>query len=190
MQSAEKKKQDKLLYDNGNEFVDGFLASNISAVDLRSRTPGVCWQKDGYISYATVVNFSQTTTYDGLPHLFRIYMNLYPPPILSACLKATEVRQKFALSDTYELATTPTLEITALPQEIGQFGRWLSRWNDAHSGGNPKPPKPPVRLISWGWNEKLESTKDDLCDVFESWHLRSYLWTEMAIEIWENWLRR
>jgi hypothetical protein len=186
-----KKQATKLLRDVGKEFVTGFLSAYSDAVTLRSKEPGLCWKAGGQVSFAALAEFSGPAAMaDDAPLLFRLRTNLYPPPAIFYHLKSPAVRHKLGVSSDPLVATDPALELTALPEEIGKFGRWLTAWLDSQFYQRPQCPVPPIRLISWGCGDELEDERDDITQLGYDWRYHLYLWTPGALEMFEEWLNK
>jgi hypothetical protein len=185
------KRAAKLMKDAGSRFIAGFSATNPSIIQLRSKDPGICWKAGGTVAFATITEFSgPTATEDGAPHLLRLQTNAYPPPAVFYHLRSAAVRNKLGVGDVPLLCKEPVLELTALPEEIGKFGRWLTTWCDAQFYRLNLPPAPPVELISWGWNDDGSGRKDDLMQTGANWRNSLYLWTPTALRRWEDWLAK
>lgn len=185
-----KKRAQKLLRNAGKEFVDDFLSSYSGAIPLRSKEPGLCWKASGQVAFATVSEFSgPNATEENAPLLLRLRTNLYPPPAIFYHLKSPAVRHKLGVPNEPLIATEPALELTALPEEIGKFGKWLTSWLDSQFYQRPNCPPPPLQLISWGCGDELEDERDDITQVGRDWRLHLYLWTPGALEVFEPWIK-
>jgi hypothetical protein len=186
-----RKRASKLLRSAGREFVDGFLSAYNGAIPLRSKEPGLCWKAGGIISFAAISEFSgPNATEEDAPLLMRLRTNLYPPPAVFYHLKSPAVRNKLGVSAEPLIANDPALELTATPEEIGKFGRWLTTWLDSTFYQKPNCPPPPIPLVSWGCGEELEDTREEITQVGRDWRLHLYLWTPTALEAFEAWLKK
>lgn len=185
------KKAANTLRKAGQKLMDGFLAAYGGAIQLRSKEPGICWKASGQVAFAAVSEFSGPNTMDdGAPLLLRIRTNLNPPPAIFYHIKSPAVRQRLGLPQDPLISTAPALELTALPEEIGEFGQWLTVWLDSLFCQQQTCPTPPVPLISWGCGAELEDEREMLTEIGRDWGLHLYLWTPRALEAFETWLKR
>jgi hypothetical protein len=181
----------KSLRNAGNEFIDGFRSVYNLAIPLRSKEPGVCWKAGGQVSFAAISEFSgPNSTEEDAPFLLRLRTNMCPPPAINYHLRSPAVRQKLGLSADPMLAVEPVLEVTTLPEEMGKFGCWLTKWFDSYFYQRPQVPAPPVQLISWGCGSDLEDERDNLIELGRDWRLHQYLWSPGALERFDEWLKK
>lgn len=187
---TKRKQAIKALRDTGNQFVDDFLSSNSDALKLRSKEPGAYWKTEDDIGFLAIKEFPSIiySDQDDAPLIFRLRTNMYPPPAVFYHLKSPVIRNKFRLNGNPKLASEPTLELTALPEELNKFGQWTSSWLSAYHYQRRTPPEPPVPLFSWGWDEDCSQREDPLMSIGQDWRLHLYLWTAAALKAWKAWL--
>ncbi len=160
---------------------------------LRSKEPSICWKNSGEVSFITISEHSGPNQNDMMaPLTFRMRLNLTPPAALPFHLNSQAVRYKLGLhANSPVIANSPTLEVMALPEEIGKFGKWMVEWLDAQFRGNDVPPDPPVSLISWTWvDHSLETLKSDITSIGKKWMYHNYLWTPSALEQFDTFLKQ
>jgi hypothetical protein len=190
-EGAETPKQaQQILRQVGDAFVNKFLEVHPAAIPMRSKEPAVCWGVTGVVNYAAVAEFSGPTIMaDGSPLLFRIRVNLYSPPALYYHLKSPAARQKLGVPASPEIATEPSLELTAAPEEVEGFGAWVSSWFHAQSRHAARGPKPPTPLILWDQNEDLTERREELVSLGRDWRGLTYLWTARSLQLFVPWWR-
>jgi hypothetical protein len=178
------------LHLKGSAFVNRFLKAHPAAIALRSTEPAVCWGASGVVNFAAVGEFSGPNSMgDGAPLLFRIRVNLYPGPVLAKQLTSEAVRHKLHVGTRAQIATEPGLELTALPEEVEQFGAWVPAWHKALARHAARPPKPPIPLLSWAVNEDLSERREEFASLGSEWENQLYLWTPRAVQLFSRWLR-
>lgn len=191
MTNTGKKQATKLLRSVGDTFMADFMSVYNSAIPLRSKEPGLCWKAAGQIAFAAINEFSGPNTMeDGAPLLMRLRTNIDPPPAISYHLKSPAIRNKLGVSQEPIIMSEPALELTAMPDEIGKFGKWLPMWLDSQFYQRNTCPTPPMQLISWRAGDDLADLRDDLMDLGTDWRLHLYLWTDRALMEFESWLKR
>jgi hypothetical protein len=184
------KQVQRILRAEGDAFLTRFLKAYPDATVLRSKEPAVCWADSGVLNYAVVAEYSgPTATEDGAPLLFRIRVNLNPPPALQHHLRSAAVRRRLRVPTPPEIAKEPVLEVTTLPDEIGEFGTWVRAWSDAQSRGATQAPKPPIPLFVWDLNVDLTERREELVSRGRKWRQYTYLWTARAIQLFGPWLK-
>lgn len=171
----------KLLTTAGKEFAQGFLTRHQSAIQLRSRDPGFCWKSGGLVSYAVLAEFGGPSMDPEAPTMFRLRMNIAPPPALPYHLQSPAVRLKLGIIGLPNIATEPTLEVTTRPEEMGKFGAWLTDWIDAQFCNRATPPASPSPLHYWGVGENMVEKIEKLDEVGRDWLQLTSLWTEEAL---------
>jgi hypothetical protein len=180
-----------LLRQHGGAFVTKFLKARPGAIGLQSKEPAVCWGASGVANFAVVSEFSGPNTMDDDPPLlFRIRVNMYPPPALYHHLKSKAVRRKLRVATPLDIASGPELELHSLPEEVEEFGGWIPAWCDKHSRRAARAPKPPTPLLLWSVNEDLTERFDDFVSLGSEWHKALYLWTPRALELFSDWWKR
>jgi hypothetical protein len=176
---------------NGGAFVAGFLEARPAAVALRSGEPAVCWGDAGVVSFAAVEEHSGPNVMDGDPPvLFRIRVNFWPPPELRGRLESAALRRKLHVPTPPRIAKDPALTLTALPEEVGQFGAWASAYCDAWARRAAKAPQPPIPLFSWIVEEDLSDKFIALASLGPEWRNYLSLWTAGSHQVFSPWLRR
>jgi hypothetical protein len=186
-----KKRALELLRKAGQEFVADFLSAYNGAIPLRSKEPGLCWKAAGQVAFAVINEFAGPNAMeDDAPLLLRLRTNSYPPPAIHYHLKSPAVRHKLGVVSDPLIANEPVLELTALPEEIGKFGRWLTTWLDSQFYQRFNCPTPPIPLVAWSVNDDLTSRKDAVEDMGAEWRQHLYLWTNGALEVFEPWLQK
>ena len=179
------KRAQQILRQVGGAFVKGFIEVHPAAIPMRSRDPAVCWGASGVVNFAVVAEFSGPTIMEaGSPLLFRIRVNLYPPPDVFHNLSTPAARQKLGAPTPAVMAKKPSLELTAAPEEVEGFGAWISSWFDAWARRAAQPPQPPIPLIFWD-----SSSREDLVSLGSDWRDRNDFWTARALQLFETWLR-
>jgi hypothetical protein len=180
----------RLLRLHGGAFVTRFLKAHPGAIAVPSKEPAVCWGASGVVNFAAVIEFSGPNSLgDDSPLLFRIRSNMYPPAALCSQLESEAVRHKLGVRTPPEIAKEPALELTALPEEVEEFGAWIPTWYDDLSRRAPRGPKPPIPLLSWGVNEDLTERLEDFVTVGSEWHMYLYLWTPRAVQLFSPWFQ-
>jgi hypothetical protein len=174
----------------GNGFVKGFIEVHPAAIPMRSKDPAVCWGFSGVANFAFVAEFSGPNTMEaGAPLLFRIQVNLYPPLALYHHLKSPAARLTLGIPASPEIATEPSLELTAAPEEVEKFGAWVPAWFHAQSRHAARAPKPPTPLLIWEQNEDLTERREEFVSLGRDWRVHTYLWTAHALQLFVPWWR-
>lgn len=171
----------------GDEFTTDFIKGCPSAINLRSKEPGICWKAAGLISHAYLAEFSgPNATKESAPVLFRLRTNMYPPPAVFYHLKSPAVQYKLKLFKAPILADGPGIELTATPDEAGKFGGWLTNWFDNYASLKAQPPDSPIQLFSYRWTEDNKTRCEDLSTIGSDWRYCTFLWTEKASKAWAD----
>jgi hypothetical protein len=179
------------LRQEGSAFVAGFLEARPAATALRLDEPTVCWGDAGVVNFAVVEEHSGPNVMDGDPPvLFRIRVNLCPPPELCGQLESAALRRKLHVPTPPIIANDPALEVTALPEEVGQFGAWVSAWCDAWARRAAEAPPPPIPLFSWMVEEDLTEELFALASLGPDWRDYLCLWTAGSHRVFSPWLRK
>jgi hypothetical protein len=179
------------LHANGSAFVSKFMNAYPAAIALRGKKPAVCWGVSGVVNFSVVNEFSGPTTMGGdAPLLFRVSVNLYPPPALYHSLKSPAVRQQLGVPTAFRIAEEPTLQLTALPEELEQFGTWVLAWYHDQSRHAPQAPKPPIPLLRLTSSGDLGDLSEDLVSAGSDWRFYTYLWTPRAFQLFSTWLEK
>jgi len=184
------KEAQQILRRVGDAFVNKFLEVCPAAIPMRSKDPAVCWGVSGAVNFVVVVELSGPNTMEaGAPLLFRIRANLYPPPALYHIMKSPVARQKLGVPASPEIATEPSLELTAAPEEVEKFGAWVPAWFHAQSGHAARAPKLPMPLFLWDQNEDLTERREELVSLGRDWRVHTYLWTARSLQLFVPWWR-
>ncbi len=120
--------------------------------------------------------------------VLRLRLNTNPPPALYYHLDSIPFRYRLGVSDNPIIATDPSLELTALPDELSNYGDWLPVWLESVFYNRTQPPRTTHDLVSYGWNSDLSVSKMPFNLLGKEWASHNYLWTARAIDTFENWL--
>lgn len=185
-----RKSSQKVLHEIGDYFTKDFMAMHPLVVTLRAKNPTLCWKAAGEVAYLSISEFvgPNSTQEDGLT-LYRLKINLDAPPALFYHLKSPAIRHKLGINQNPLISVSPTLELTATAEEIKEFGRWTVSWLDAQFYQKTDAPKPPIPLVNWTWDGDLNKVSQDFMQMDVNWLNCSYVWTQKAIDQFEDYLR-
>jgi hypothetical protein len=186
-----RKRATKALQQASTSFIENFLSAMGGAMQLRSKEPGICWKASGQVAFAVIGEFAGPNTMaEDTPLLLRLRTNMYPPPAIYYHLRSPAVCCKLGVMQPPLLATDPAFELTALPSEIAQLGKWFTAWLDGKFYQSQTCPRPPVPLVSWRADDGLVERQDDVMTLGRNWKDHMYLWTPKAISEFKQWLNK
>ncbi len=176
----------QILAKVGNEFIRSLLYTRILSVVLKSKEPTVLLKignNVGFVGLCLLENFNFVELDDTV--FLRLNVNTQPTPAVNYHLKSLLVRQKLKIYPTTKVLTTPSLELTCLPDEVEHFGTWIPTWLDYQLTKRTIPPKPPKDLIHCGWTELNETDYADFATLGPEWRSSNYLFTRAALTKYE-----
>lgn len=185
-----KKQAQELVKRVGKDFTSNFTINNLNTVDLRSKTPCVCWKSQGLVSFAAVSEYAGPNTMEAdTPLLLKLRVNEMPPPALFYHSKSPAVKYKLGLINEPTIATTPAVEIISAPEELVAIGKWLPVWFEARLARFASCASPPIALYDRGWSDAGEERLTDFNTLGQRWPTSVYLWTKQAILSFDEWLK-
>jgi hypothetical protein len=169
-------------------FIAGFTKSCPAAMKLELKPPIVIWKRAGIPNFVYIRELVGPASYHGGPLLFRLNANIDVPVAL--CYLGKKWWRKRGFSDGPDsFRNNDVIELSALPEEIGEFGPWLWSWFEALRRRDATPPTPPVALLSATIGDDLVERLHDFTALGQDWPDHTYLWTPRAMRKWRAWLK-